>query len=132
MENQYGYAGINLFGDYTRGMLTSAGNGNVPRMPPLRFGAQLDYDKDKWSGFFRVTRGNRQDDAGQNETDTPGWVLMNVGVSYEAKTYADSKLLFYLRGNNLLDQDIRNSTSYLKNFAPEPGRGVQVGFQISY
>jgi iron complex outermembrane receptor protein len=132
MENQYGYVGLNLFGDYTRGTLTSAGNGNVPRMPPLRYGAQLDYNKDKWSGFFRVTRGNRQGYAGENETETPGWVLMNVGVTYEAKTYADSKLLFYLKGNNLLDQDIRNSTSYLKNFAPEPGRGVQLGFQVSY
>lgn len=132
MENRFGYVGVNLFGDYTRGILTSAGNGNVPRMPPFRYGAQLDYNKDKWSGFFRVTRGNRQGYAGENETETPGWILMNIGITYEAKAYADSKVLLYLRGNNLLDQDIRNSTSYLKNFAPEPGRGVQVGFQLSY
>jgi len=132
MENRYGLLDLTLFGDYTRGQLLNAGNGNVPFMPPLRYGLQLDYAKDKWSTFFRVTRGEAQDYAAENETDTPGWVLMNVGVQYEAKTYADSKLLFYLRGNNLLDQNIRNSTSYLKNFAPEPGRGVQLGFQISY
>ncbi len=132
MENRFGYLGVNLFGDYTRGMLQNAGNGNVPRMPPLRYGAQLDYNIDHWAGFFRVTRGNRQGYAGENESETPGWVLMNVGVSYEAKTFGDSKLLFYLRGNNLLDQNIRNSTSYLKNYAPEPGRGVQLGLQISY
>jgi iron complex outermembrane receptor protein len=132
MENSYGLVDLTLFGDYTRGQLLNAGNGNVPFMPPLRFGAQLDYAKNKWSTFFRVTRGEAQDYAAENETDTPGWVMMNVGVQYEAKTYADSKLLFYLKGNNLLDQNIRNSTSYLKNFAPEPGRGVQLGFQISY
>ncbi len=132
LENKYGYFGVNFFGDYTRGTLISAGNGNVPRMPPLRYGAQLDYSKEKWSGFFRVTRGNRQGYAGENETETAGWVLMNVGLTYEAKSYADTKLLFYVKGNNLLDQDIRNSTSYLKNFAPEPGRGAQVGFQLSY
>ena len=131
MENSYGLVDLTLFGDYTRGTL-SAGNGNVPRMPPLRFGTQIDYVKNKWSTFFRVTRGQAQEYAGENETETSGWVLMNVGVQYEAKSYADSKLLFYLKGNNLLDQDIRNSTSYLKNFAPEPGRGVQLGFQISY
>lgn len=131
MENSYGLLDLTLFGDYTRGTL-SAGNGNVPRMPPLRFGTQIDYAKNKWSTYFRVTRGQAQEYAGENETETSGWVLMNVGVQYEAKSYADSKLLFYLKGNNLLDQDIRNSTSYLKNFAPEPGRGVQVGFQISY
>ncbi len=131
MENSYGLVDLTLFGDYTRGTL-SAGNGNVPRMPPLRFGTQIDYAKDKWSTYFRVTRGQAQEYAGENETETSGWVLMNVGVQYEAKSFADSKLLFYLKGNNLLDQDIRNSTSYLKNFAPEPGRGVQLGFQISY
>ena len=132
MENRYGYADLNVFGDYTRGQLTDAGNGNVPRMPPLRYGAQINYNKEAWSAFFRVTRGNRQGYAGENETETPGWVLMNVGVQYEAKAPMNSQLLFYLRGNNLLDQDIRNSTSYLKNFAPEPGRGVQLGFQLSY
>ena len=132
MENHYGLLDLTLFGDYTRGQLLNAGNGNVPFMPPLRYGLQLDYAKDKWSTFFRVTRGEAQDYAAENETDTPGWVLMNVGLQYEAKSFADSKLLFYLKGNNLLDQNIRNSTSYLKNFAPEPGRGVQLGFQISY
>lgn len=37
-----------------------------------------------------------------------------------------------VKAYDLLDHDIRNSTFYLKNFAPEPGRGVQLGFQISY
>ena len=132
MENGYGLIDLTLFGDYTRGQLTDSGNGNVPRMPPLRFGSQLDYAKGKWSSYFRVTRGQPQNDAGENESTTPGWVLMNVGVQYQASALADSQLLFYLKGNNLLDQDIRNATSYLKNFAPEPGRGVQIGFQVSY
>jgi iron complex outermembrane receptor protein len=132
MENHYGLLDLTLFGDYTRGQLLNAGNGNVPFMPPLRYGLQLDYAKNKWSTFFRVMRGENQEYAAENETETPGWVLMNVGVQYEAKSYADTHLLFYLKGNNLLNQDIRNSTSYLKNFAPEPGRGVQLGFQISY
>lgn len=132
MENRYGFADLNLFGDYTRGLLTDAGNGNVPRMPPLRYGAQLNYSVDAWSAFLRVTRGNRQGYAGENESQTPGWVLMNIGLQYEAKAALDTRLLFYVKGNNLLDQDIRNSTSYLKNYAPEPGRGVQVGFQWSY
>lgn len=132
MENRYGLLDLTLFSDYTRGRLIDGGNGNVPRMPPLRFGGQFDYAKNQWSAYFRVTRGEAQTDAGENETTTPGWVLMNIGVQYEAKSFADSRLLFFLKGNNLLDQNIRNSTSYLKDFAPEPGRGVQVGFQISY
>lgn len=132
MENKFGLVDFTVFTDFTRGMLVNAGNGNVPRMPPLRYGAQVDYARGNWSSWFRVTRGQPQNDAGELETDTPGWVLMNVGLQYEAKSYADTRLLFFLKGTNLLDQNIRNSTSYLKNFAPEPGRGAEVGIRISY
>lgn len=131
-EGSHGLIDVNLFGDYTRGTLSQAGNGNVPRMPPLRYGAQLDFTYDACSTFLRVTRGNRQGFAGENETQTPGWVLMNLGVQYQTKASANTQILFYARGNNLLNQNIRNSTSYLKNYAPEPGRGVQVGIEIRF
>jgi iron complex outermembrane receptor protein len=35
-------------------------------------------------------------------------------------------------GNTLFDDNIRNSTSYLRNFAPEPGRGAEIGVRIRY
>jgi len=59
-------------------------------------------------------------------------VLLNVGIEYQAKTFKEGQLLVYLKGNNLLNENIRNSTSYLKNYAPEPGRGVQLGLELSY
>ena len=59
-------------------------------------------------------------------------MLLNVGVQYEAKTFGDAKLLVFASGNNLLNDNIRNSTSYLRNFAPEPGRGAEIGVRITY
>ncbi len=132
MDNHLGLIDLNLFGDYTRGELINSGDGNVPRMPPLRFGAQLDYALASWSSYVRVTRGQAQKDNALNETPTAGWVLLNVGVQYQTKTFKESPLLVYLKGNNLLNENIRNSTSYLKNYAPEPGRGVQLGFELSF
>ncbi|NBY22984.1 MAG: TonB-dependent receptor [Gammaproteobacteria bacterium] len=132
MDNHWGLIDLNLFGDYTRGELINQGNGNVPRMPPLRFGAQLDYALAPWSSYVRVTRGQAQNDNALNETPTAGWVLLNVGIEYQAKTFKEGQLLVYLKGNNLLNENIRNSTSYLKNYAPEPGRGVQLGLELSY
>ena len=41
-------------------------------------------------------------------------------------------VLMFAKGNNLLNQTIRNSTSFLRNFAPEPGRGVEVGVRIQF
>lgn len=132
LENRFGLVDLSLFSDYTRGTLINSGNGNVPRMPPLRYGLQLDHTLNKWSSYLRVTRGQAQNYAGQNETVTSGWVLMNVGIQYQAKQLDLVELLFFLKGNNLLDENIRNSTSYLKSYAPEPGRGVEVGFRLSY
>jgi iron complex outermembrane receptor protein len=40
--------------------------------------------------------------------------------------------LFYAKGTNLLDEEIRNHTSFLKNFAPEAGRGVRIGIRYTY
>jgi iron complex outermembrane receptor protein len=37
-----------------------------------------------------------------------------------------------LRGTNLLDEEIRYHTSFLKEVAPQPGRSVLVGLQVSF
>jgi len=72
---------------------------------------------------LRFTRADDQPHAGDFETSTAGYFLLNVGVNYQLKAYKDAKLMLFAEGNNLLDQNIRNSTSYLRNFAPEAGRG---------
>ncbi|WP_269454921.1 hypothetical protein [Methylomonas sp. DH-1] len=40
--------------------------------------------------------------------------------------------MVFAKGNNRIDQNIRNATSYLRNFAPEAGRGAEAGFRLSY
>jgi iron complex outermembrane receptor protein len=130
MANRHGQLDLTLFSDYTRGEFK--GGGDVPRMPPLRYGLQLDYSKDKLSGYLRLTRADSQPHAGDFETSTAGYFLLNVGANYKIKAYKDAELLLFAKGNNLLDENIRNSTSYLRNFAPEPGRGAEIGFKVSY
>jgi len=130
MENRYGLVDLSLFGDYTRGEFVRGGD--VPRMPPLRYGFQLDYAKSEWSANLRLTRGEPQNHPGNHETDTPGYVLLGIGGQYQIKHLGPTSLILYAKGNNLLNENIRNSTSYLRNYAPEPGRGAEVGVRISY
>ncbi|MGZ8240301.1 MAG: TonB-dependent receptor [Methylobacter sp.] len=130
MENYYGLLDLTLFSDYTRGELKDSGD--APRMPPLRYGLQLDYTKDDFSSYLRFTRADSQPHAGDFETSTAGYFLLNAGVQYQLKAYQDAKLMLFAKGSNLLDQNIRNSTSYLRNFAPEAGRGAEIGIRISY
>ena len=130
MENRYGFLDLTLFSDYTRGEFDNGSD--VPRMPPLRFGLQLDYGKDDLSSYLRFTCAERQTHPGNFETLTDSYFLLNIGAQYKITTYKDAELMVFAKGNNLLDENIRNSTSYLRNFAPEAGRGAEIGFRVSY
>ena len=130
MENHYGLLELTLFSDYTRGEFVNGAD--VPRMPPLRYGFQLDYNLDKLSSYLRLTQADEQPYAGDFETPTDSYVLFNVGVNYQIKAYDDAKLMLFAKGNNLLNENIRNATSYLRNFAPEAGRGAEIGVRLSY
>jgi iron complex outermembrane receptor protein len=130
MENRYGLVDLTVFGDYTRGEFV--GGGDVPRMPPLRYGLQLDYAKSEWSAKLRLTRGEAQRNPGDSETATAGYWLLGIATQYQVKAFQPTELTLYAKGNNLLDENIRNSTSYLRNYAPEPGRAAEIGVRVSY
>jgi len=40
--------------------------------------------------------------------------------------------MLFARGRNLGDEEIRLSTSYLRGFAPEAGRSLEVGVRFRY
>ncbi|MEI7993768.1 MAG: TonB-dependent receptor [Methylococcaceae bacterium] len=126
MENHYGSVDLTLFSDYTRG--TFVNGGDVPRMPPLRFGFQWDYTKQQWSGNLRFTRAQAQNNPGANDTATAGYYLLTLGGQYQIKDFHDAKIMLFAKANNLLNENIRNSVSYLRNFSPEPGRGRKWGY----
>ncbi len=130
MDNKFGLVDLTLFGDYTRG--TFDNGGDVPRMPPLRYGVQVSYDKNEWSSNVRLTRGEAQTNAGENETTTPAYLLLNLGTQYKIAHFAQSDILLFAKGKNLLDENIRSSVSYLRNFAPDAGRSAEVGIRVSY
>jgi len=130
MQNHYGAVDLTLFGDYTRG--TFEQGGNVPRMPPLRYGFEISFQKKSWSTEARLTRGEAQNNAGENQSNTPGFMLLNLGTHYQLAMYHQSEVMLYASGKNMLNENIRNSTSYLRNFAPDPGRSAEVGIRVTY
>ncbi len=130
MQNRYGALDLTLFGDYTRGSFDQGGD--VPRMPPLRYGLQLSYEKNNWTADARLTRGEAQTHAGENQSNTPAYLLLNLGAQYRLASFHDSEVMLFARGKNMLNENIRNSTSYLRNFAPESGRSAEIGIRVSY
>jgi iron complex outermembrane receptor protein len=130
LKNSYGALDLSLFGDYTHGYFTHGGN--VPRMPPLRYGFQLDYEYKDLSGNIRLTRAEAQNFVAANDTNTPGYLLLSLGAQYKIANFHNSKVLLFANGKNLLNENIRNSTSYLRNFSPDAGRSAELGIRISY
>ncbi|MGZ5056189.1 MAG: TonB-dependent receptor, partial [Methylobacter sp.] len=129
-QNRHGMVDLTLFSDFTRGQFVNGSD--VPRMPPLRFGFQLDYTKGDWNTNLRLTRGEAQTHPGDNDTATAGYMLLNLATQYQVMDLHDADVMVFAKANNLLNENIRNSTSYLRNFAPEPGRGAEIGFRVSY
>ena len=121
---------LTLFSDYTRATLDNAGD--VPQIPPLRWGFQLDHALGDWNSNLRLTRAESQSSPGSNEADSPDYVLLNLTTHYHIENFNGVDVLAYAKGNNLLDENIRNSTSFLRNFSPEPGVGAEVGIRINY
>jgi len=130
MENHYGLVDLSVFSDYTRGTFNKGGD--VPRMPPLRYGVQLSYEKNDFSSNVRLTRGEAQTHAGANETSTPSYLLLNLGAQYHVASISQADIMVFANAKNLTNENIRNSTSYLRNFAPDAGRSGEVGIRVSY
>ncbi len=70
-----------------------------------------------------------QDNIAENELPTDSYTLLNASVSY---SFDDSDVFVYLRGTNLLDEDIRQHTSPLKDLAPQPGRSILAGLRWEF
>ena len=125
----YGELDARLFADYVRGKLTDGEN--LPRITPLRFGGSLDYRLGAWQGDFEVMQVADQKDNAALETETDGYTMVEAGVSYAFGT-RPADLTLSLRGTNLLDEEARRHTSFLKDVAPLSGRSVMLTLRTSF
>lgn len=128
--NNYGELDSQFFADYVRGQFSHGAD--IPRVPPLRYGMQLSWKNTDWMANARITRAERQENAGLNETETAGYWLLDLSANYRLNIADHADMLLFVKANNLLDSEIRNSVSYLRNIAPEAGRGAEMGIRIEF
>ena len=126
MEGKWGDLDFRLWGDWVRAKFTDGSN--IPRMPPWRLGGNLEYTYADWSGSLDIWRVGEQDNTAELETVTPGYTMFNMNVVYKIPT-KPVDFSIYLRGTNLLNEDARRSTSFLKDVAPLPGRAAVIGLR---
>jgi iron complex outermembrane receptor protein len=116
-----------LFADSIRGTL---GNGeDAPRLPPLRISGRLAWSDQSWEIWTRLMSGAEQDRSGQNEDTTDGYTRWDLGGDYRLPL-AGRELLLFASFKNLTDEEIRLSTSFLRDVAPEAGRSLELGIRL--
>jgi iron complex outermembrane receptor protein len=103
----------------------------LPRIPPFRSSITLDYQRDGFGARLEGQWAANQDRIADYELPTDGYFLVNAGLSYDLQL-GDVATTFYVKGVNLLDQDARQSTSFLKDIAPLPGRGLVLGLRSEF
>jgi len=119
-----------LFADGSRGKLDSGDR--LPLQPADRIGASVGYRQADWRAGLSWTHARGQDRLASFEsTPTPAYNLVDANLSYTQKL-AKTDLTWFLLAKNLLNQDIRLSTSLLKDISPLPGRNLVFGVRAKF
>ncbi len=119
---------LRVFADFVHGEEDSDG-AYLPYVPPWRLGIGLHGGWKEFDAGIDAIFADDQDKVARNELPTESYTLVNANLSY---TFAESGLYMFLRGTNLLDEDIRQHTSPLKDLVPLPGRSVHVGLRYEF
>lgn len=129
IQSSFANVSMTLFSDYVRARFRTD---DVPRIPPLRYGVELSVENFKWNTRLRYARSERQTRSGEFESKTQANNVLNLTADYLWNDSDLGEIWVFTKATNLLDEEIRNSVSFLRSFAPEPGFGFVIGFRASY
>ncbi|HEX5663457.1 MAG TPA: TonB-dependent receptor [Xanthomonadaceae bacterium] len=155
LDNDTGQWSLRAFGDVVRGRLTGDGtrevafsvphddhthdytaeialSGNLPRIAPWRVGGELRWEGEHWRAGAGAVRYARQDNVADFESETAGYTLVNANVAWHLDTPGGNGWELFVDGSNLLDEEARPHTSFLKDLAPLPGRNISAGVRLFF
>jgi iron complex outermembrane receptor protein len=120
---------LSVRGDYVHAKDTR-NNDNLPRISPLRLGAGLLYAKGAFSAKLDVLRAFKQSNTADNELATDGYTNVSAIMAYKLPTKLNIEL--FAKANNLLDDEIREHASFLKDIAPAGERSILIGARADF
>jgi iron complex outermembrane receptor protein len=123
--------GSGLFGvdgQYDIVRATFSDGTQVPRLPPQRYGGGVFWRDPNWFVRVGLLHAEAQTRIAEHETPTGGYNLLKAVVSYTKAVKSPTgpaEITLGLAGDNLLDDDVRNSVSFKKDEVLLPGRTVR-------
>jgi iron complex outermembrane receptor protein len=124
---------LNFLFDYVRGEveLSSSVDANLPLIPASRAGFGFSWKSEQWSLRTDYLKVDNQRRAATFELRTEGYEDLSVFI--QRKVYvADSEVSIFFHGRNLTDDEQRYHGSIVKDFAPAPGRSLELGIRFDF
>ena len=117
---------LNLGMDFVDAKATLTGT-PLPRIPPLRGRVGIEYQRRGFSIRPELLLADRQGQTFDLETPTAGYAVVGLRAAYTIPT---GGAIHQLSANvfNIGDQLYRNHSSFIKDLAPEIGRGVRFSY----
>ena len=107
-------------------------NDNLPRIPPFRLGGKAELEYRNWNAGVLLRRSYNQNDTAPDELGTDGFTELETELSYSYDLGNGMLVTAFARANNLLDEEIRHHTSFIKDKAPRPGRNFTIGARVEF
>lgn len=124
---------FNFLFDTVRGEveLSSGADQALPRIPASRTGLGLSWANQDWTLRADYLRVDNQRRVASFELPTDGYDDVSLFVQRKVDI-ADTELSIFLHGRNLTDDEQRYHGSIVKDFAPAPGRRVELGLRLDF
>ena len=107
------------------------GNDNVPRLPPTSYGLGVEFAQGPVTADVRFRRVDEQTDIAAFELPTASYTDLSLFLGY-ATEFGGSAIDVFLHGRNLTDDEQRNHSSFIKDFAPRPGLTWEAGVRVNF
>ena len=107
------------------------GGGPAPRIPPLRFIGGVEANGGAFGGRVELEHVTRQDRVADFETETPAYTLVNASVAWRPFG-SNNPTTIIASVNNIFDVEARRHASFLKDFAPLPGRDARLTARFTF
>ncbi|MEP1449044.1 MAG: TonB-dependent receptor [Paraglaciecola sp.] len=124
---------VNAFTDYTRAKLSHSDdeNTNLPRIPAMRFGAELHWEKGNWHAELGAIRYSKQDKIADFETQSDGYTIVSAAFNYYL-SLSNADITLFAKANNLTNELAKVHSSFLKDTAPLPARSFVIGTKVRF
>ena len=120
--------GLNYWGDYVRAK--NKNGGDLPRIPPLTLGSGLSYQWNTLQASIDLEHKFSQSDTAAGELKTDDFTNLSLTMNYELP-YVKG-LNAFIKGDNLLDEEKRSHTSFLKDKSLMGQRSFIFGIEGSF